>query len=397
MFAVRPPGGEEALQDIPALPIKCPHCGDEREGSRELDITNPIRTRSPVRYQRTGFERINQVLADGLLRQMPSESSRKLVVFSDSRQDAAKLSAGLELNHYRDLLRQLAAGVSMTSGREVELYARLEKGEHLEAAERELANSYEEDFFAEARAVRRSLAGNATPEEEGLARAARARAGAPVSLAAVRNSAQEELLRMGTNPAGPDPEVQFFADAGGRKRWTELYELQAPRPRRRQRGVLSSEGDAHLQDISGQLQDNLIYVLFAGMGRDVESLGLAAVTFDPTFDTGALSNDLDADLLRQTCDGTIRVLGSRFRFEGKSGGMSAPAYLRKYWEAVARRSGTGTHARSEAVRAVLERSGPLRSFLLQPEGLYLAAPGGRSGRVTTWRGRFGGRRSRTGV
>lgn len=385
VFTVRTPGGEEALQDIPALPIKCPHCGDEREGNRELDISDPGRTRSPVRYQRTGFEKINQVLADGLLRQMPSESSRKLVVFSDSRQDAAKLSAGLEMNHYRDLLRQLAAGISVSSGQEVELYVRLERGGNLATEERELAERYEDDFPEEARAIRRWVTGNATPEQEDIVRAARGRVGTPVPLAAVRNGAQEALLRMGTNPAGPKPEVQFFEDADGRKRWTQLYDLQVARPRRKQPGALSAEGNAHVQEISGELQENLTYVLFAGMGRDVESLGLATATFDPAFETAPLCGDLDLDLLRQTCDGTIRILGSRFRFEGKSGSMAAPAYLRKYWEAVSERAGTGTHALSEAVREVLEQTGAMRSFLLQPGGLYLAAPRGQSWRCTRCR------------
>src|SRR5262249_1856513 len=36
----------------------------------------------------------------------PLSTARKLVVFSDSRQDAAKLSAGMRFSHYRDALRQ---------------------------------------------------------------------------------------------------------------------------------------------------------------------------------------------------------------------------------------------------------------------------------------------------
>ena len=36
--------------------------------------------------------------------------SRKLVIFSDSRQDAAKLSAGMELDHFRDMVRVCLMG-----------------------------------------------------------------------------------------------------------------------------------------------------------------------------------------------------------------------------------------------------------------------------------------------
>jgi hypothetical protein len=55
---------------------------------------------------RTGFQKLNQLLADGLFRELPDEESRKLIIFTDSRQDAAKLSAGMEMDHYRDLVRQ---------------------------------------------------------------------------------------------------------------------------------------------------------------------------------------------------------------------------------------------------------------------------------------------------
>lgn len=89
-----------------AYPAICPRCDEDRR-RRRLD--------TPIRVMRTGFQKIAQVLSDGLLREMSTvveRSNRKLVVFSDSRQDAAKLSAGMRFAHYRDALRQsLAEGV----------------------------------------------------------------------------------------------------------------------------------------------------------------------------------------------------------------------------------------------------------------------------------------------
>ena len=90
-----PPSGREAY------PAICPRCDADWRG-RDV-ITAPIRT------QRTGFQKIAQVLSDALLRDLsrpPLSTARKLVVFSDSRQDAAKLSAGMRFSHYRDALRQ---------------------------------------------------------------------------------------------------------------------------------------------------------------------------------------------------------------------------------------------------------------------------------------------------
>ncbi|WLT37186.1 hypothetical protein NON20_14470 [Synechocystis sp. B12] len=87
-----------------ALPTKCPRC--------YADYKNrPIP--SPIRSHRTGFAKASQVLASALLREMPllqnidQGSSRKLVIFSDSRQDAAKLAAGMQRDHYQDMVRSV--------------------------------------------------------------------------------------------------------------------------------------------------------------------------------------------------------------------------------------------------------------------------------------------------
>lgn len=82
-----------------ALPTKCPHCDTEWRPKKNEEIKYTII--KPIIY---GFQKINQILADRLL---SLQRERKLVIFTDSRQDAAKLSAGIEMDHYRDTLRQV--------------------------------------------------------------------------------------------------------------------------------------------------------------------------------------------------------------------------------------------------------------------------------------------------
>ncbi len=76
---------------------------------------------------RTGFQKVNQVLADALMRELQTnpESTRKIVVFTDSRQDAAKLSAGVELDHYRDLVRQTLLQGQQSLGGDLEGFLRV--------------------------------------------------------------------------------------------------------------------------------------------------------------------------------------------------------------------------------------------------------------------------------
>ena len=93
-----------AAEDESALSPKCPRC--------DADYSRRRRFPSPLRAHRTGFQRACQVIAGALAREMPIKDikgnpSRKLVIFSDSRQDAAKLSSGMEQDHYRDMVRIL--------------------------------------------------------------------------------------------------------------------------------------------------------------------------------------------------------------------------------------------------------------------------------------------------
>lgn len=89
-------GKRKALKAFPAV---CPCCGE--------DCTKRMRKKSPLRTFRTGFTKVSQVFAKELFYQLPSkaENDRKLVVFSDSREDAARIANDIERYHYSDMVR----------------------------------------------------------------------------------------------------------------------------------------------------------------------------------------------------------------------------------------------------------------------------------------------------
>jgi DEAD/DEAH box helicase domain-containing protein len=82
-------------------PDECPNCEIKDKIKDRLSFTS-------ISKHYTGVQKINQILADSLMSFMRGNKdiNPKLVLFSDSRQSSAKLSAGIELDHYRDLLRQ---------------------------------------------------------------------------------------------------------------------------------------------------------------------------------------------------------------------------------------------------------------------------------------------------
>lgn len=82
--------------DIMALPCKCPHCNK--------DYKQRLYTKSPIRNFRTGIKRSNQILSKELMYQLPA-GDRKLIGFSDSREDAAQQAKGIAIEQYRDMAR----------------------------------------------------------------------------------------------------------------------------------------------------------------------------------------------------------------------------------------------------------------------------------------------------
>ncbi len=103
-FEVNPATDQREGRELSPFPSQCPRCQNYRSPNGERAIIEPLRTRGP--------RSISVVVAD-TLRVQPETvesggfSSRKALVFSDSRQDAALLAADLRNDHRHDLFRQL--------------------------------------------------------------------------------------------------------------------------------------------------------------------------------------------------------------------------------------------------------------------------------------------------
>jgi DEAD/DEAH box helicase domain-containing protein len=371
---------EAEMDEFPSLPIECPHCGDNREfgkgpqGGAQKSLIE--RSKSPIEAQRTGFTKVNQVLADSLLRQMPSDQERKLVLFSDSRQDAAKLSAGVELSHYLDTIRQVAGRIPLQSGKDIRAYIKMESNESLTVEEERLAEDFNRRYPDDALAIRRTILGKASDQQRKRYETVRASISAPVSIMGIRDAVELQLLHLGMNPGGPDHTLQWFKEGGAWRRWIALYDFGDSEPHRKQVGELSQDAQQHLDRINESLMENLAQVLVAGMQGDFESLGLGVCTFNPGIDLKSQCKGLDAQIVSQVCDGTVRVLGSRFRLAGRSSNPEAPGYLRRYWEAVAQNLNIDCELLTVVVQRVLEDSNAVKGFLVQVSNLHVREPGG---------------------
>lgn len=369
-FHIRTANGD--LSRIPPFPIKCPNCGDDWEmwkaGPQMRSVEDSDRTRSSIRPMRTGFEKISQVLSDGLLRQL---GQRKLILFSDSRQDAAKLSAGIEKRHYQDLLRQLL--VTSLSKRQISdlgLFEAYEKRQDQSDEARQARERFRRDYPDESRLLADVIHDLADPAERSRADAVRRRLGtAAATLGSLVADVYEDLLATGTNPGGPDLSVQKYDQIV----WTQLFQWSATGPTRRPQHELGLEARTLIDRILRSLREECEQAVYSGAGRDFESIGLAWSSLDPSLSYAA-PDGMSDDLFRAIISSSVRILGEMRRFGGlRWPSQEAPGRLRRYWKAVADSRGFDVDVLKAAVESAW--AVPVREFLLDPDRVFLRPPG----------------------
>ena len=364
---------------ISPFPTQCPSCGDDWEiqygrGGVRLPHKDRLAQRSPIRGMRTGFEKINQVLTTELATDLASDD-RKIIMFTDSRQDAAKLSSGLGLRHYQDLLRLLlhsqmaalgdaSADVALAKAHFVDR----ERSDESWAAVGRLEKR-DSAAFVQLRDIWDERPGTDPSSEPGLV----ARLDRGPSVAASSGAIAGRLLSMGLNPGGPHASLQVTTNE---RKWTSLYDWDATPPA--QRANLSPEQEALRADINDSLLEEVLEGLFSGAGRDFESLGLGWLALaddtDP-IDVSAVSN------IAYT-RASLRVLADLRRFDRlRSPRPEPPRQLRNFWRAIERDGGP---SEPQLRDIFLARCGTtVRDYLIDPDRVVLRRAGNRGWECST--------------
>ncbi|MFF0033330.1 DEAD/DEAH box helicase [Streptomyces avermitilis] len=354
------------LSSLPPFPTRSPCCGADWErrytkDRRPRPLSDPARLTSPVRTMRTGFEKISQVLSDELAEQFTDPSERKLILFTDSRQDAAKLSAGMALRHYQDLVRLLALRELRASSATVEsdlatvrASALGERSGEINAAVARLRERDQDGLSG-------LLVALMTGDEAGAAALER-RFSSPPSLASLAKvHVYTRLLSMGVNPAGPKASAQ---EIGGLP-WHELFDWDQKPP-----AIKAGTSDAQKAALGSEdgLLENTLEALFSGAGRDAESLGVGSIAPLPaTPDPNGLGR------------ASLRILaGLRRFFSLRDPQDKPPAALRAYWKSVAEQRGGGTDTDDVQTEAEAAWGDAVREYLIDPRKAVVAPTPGHS-------------------
>lgn len=212
---------------------------------------------------------------------------RKLVLFSDSRQDAAKLAVGVAKSHWLDGLRQALVDGMADSTRAVLLFERQVQGTALSPEETALAGRFAVSRQTEAQAIHSaqhptlrtlpSAVGGLTMEQLAAQVLARARAGLS-RVTDLEEEAARRLLTTGMNPGGVDRSVMWTDLDEHQGEWQRLFDWTRSPPD--YRPALSGEEQAHRTRVQVAAREAVAETLFSGGRRDLESLKLGYVTFD---------------------------------------------------------------------------------------------------------------------
>lgn len=368
-----------------AFPSRCPRCDADWAG-RDVG--------SPIRGQRTGFQKVAQVLADSLLRDIAppgQEENRKLVVFSDSRQDAAKLSAGMRQSHHLDAVRQaLVASLGVAGQGPAAFQAQLAGTATPEEAA--AANAFQITSPQDAMVLMAAagpMAAQNSPFHPGMTNAQAAAqivasASGPFLVASLFAEAELRLLEAGINPGGYGL-ASLWTDTDDRSgSWRDLFNWSAVPPSPKAGGLSVQQVD-HLQRLRRTAHAEVLKVIFASGRRGLEALQIAYASVG----TGA-PGDGDATVV-EAADGVLRLLGERRRIEGEpfraigTPGAPAPAFVHNYLDRVAAVAGRTVASLTADVGARIGHGGLVVDWLIRADKLRIARGGASSWECTVCR------------
>ena len=347
------PGGEVQHSALPAL---CPACGS--------DYSRRLYRKSPIRAFRTGFTKVSQLLAKELFYALPKDG-RKLVVFSDSREEAAAIASGMERSHYDDLVREaMYDELSTTLFGEEMLLGDLER---FDKAVQEKSLQYATSSPTAVKRLRQLIT-DATRkisedrDEDLRNELLERRRVAENTMSRIRDNAQRRIIplrilfegpdpnnpagpgllihrlkRLGVNPAGCDALYQQFNyDGTFENHWTSFFDFTSENLCWRE-NISPAAQDRRENKLRAKVTSEVCDVLFSKLYFGFESAGLGFPSVElsqASISIGAHASGLDESIFLDICNGIIRILGDRWRYPREPQEYPLDSWTR--WEDYAR-------------------------------------------------------------
>ena len=364
-------------ESIAALPSICPCCA--------TDYSHKRYRKSPIRGFRTGFSKVSQLLSKELFYQLPeNRESRKLVVFSDSREDAASISNGIERSHYSDLVRealfdelqQLAIGEFYLL-EDLQQHGEPVRPEAIEFAERN--STYVPQLKQQIKRAAMTLPEGLEPEVlqalQEQRDTAQSKINAIQQIGNTRTVALkklfegenqepgvliERLASLGVNPAGNDVDYQEYYYDTTWHHWTKFFDFDRATPAWHS-NLSPGARTARENYLREKVKSEVCVPLFSRLYFGIEASGLGYLRLNlPIETTASLAEQcgVSTEIFENICDGCVRVLGDLYRYQQVDAEIpvkewpnwsSARAKFRNYAKECASQNGISEKKLSEAL------------------------------------------------
>jgi DEAD/DEAH box helicase domain-containing protein len=347
-------------RSVPALPDRCPRC--DTTGYNPGDKFFSGQVRSPIRAHTAGAAQSTQLYLSQLVRSMGgSASDSRTIIFTDSRDDAARTAAGVALNHHRDVSRQITQQVlaePRPSLREI-----VERGVRLEAltpAEKATFEDFKASYPDAALLMNKAQFAPLDESERFVVEAAVGVGEAAMTMtwSSLVGEVAARLVALGVPVGGAGPSSAKNQDDS--PWWTAFTPpsdgLWNPLPP----ALRQTQETMHVES----LRRELAQAVFGRAGRDLESMGIAYFGVKTTSDLlGVQSGDCLASV--------VRILGMTQRWVGgeKKPSQGTPRAVKKYLEAVAEVHGLELAELETWCAGALVAAGVLKDWLLDLSSL----------------------------
>lgn len=290
---------EDEEYQIQAIPSHCPCCHSERciTGTRGANAGG---RKSPLRGFRPGFTQGTQIFAKELFEQLPTAKTPKLVSFSDSREDAATVSNGIERNHYIDLVREVLFD-----------FGKVENVDAINAEIEEKENRIDQERAKPLAQRNRTLIRDLEDRIDVLlASLSKEKEMSSILKEDIAGSAlYQRIKRLGVNPNGCDVKVQ---QVDGRP-WYDIDENNINDRNKLSIQASDQDTDNIFKKVYGQL--------FSGNYYGIESSGMGYVSISKVMDDEYIRSilteygfaSIPIGTIKDIIDSTARILGEKHR------------------------------------------------------------------------------------
>ena len=266
---------------------------------------------------------------------MATKEKSKLILFSDSRQGAAKLSAGIELDHYRDEIR-LAMLNSLGSESECLEYLkqwRKRTIEWIDIPEELRKGQLKEPYF---RRIREAINLERDDEDPGMDLDSILNA-SNTDIEKIVDGVIEKLLNTGINPAGPFPSYEEYGDNA---KWTKAVDWE-----RNKYSIETTPKEEFYKKVRTKCRAELLTTAFGSNKRTFEQLTLGYFKVKNT-------NGVEQEFF----DSAIRILGESWRIYDTNRRYLPKGFPKRLWKYAEKVYGDkmrGDHPKMDALKSAL--------------------------------------------